>query len=223
MAHLSFIKLISICLLIITAFGQVAKANLILNGDFESPSGGLGRYLGGSTAISGWTVLGNDVDLLTTNYSETSNGMFTFNAESGLQSIDLTGNGNNGPTNGITQSIPTVTGTHYALSFYVGSALSTNGTSSYQPPGAVDGLSIDGGPIIPFTSRPIVPGQITWTGYTYSFTATGPVSTISFLNATPLNTSLGELDNVSVVAVPEPIVAGICLAIIPCLSRRRTA
>ena len=74
--------------------------------------------------------------------------MNQFNAQSGLNSIDITGAGNTGPTDGIQQSVATTAGHQYALSFYVGRAqtVAGNGTGLvfYNSPATVD-LSINGG------------------------------------------------------------------------------
>jgi hypothetical protein len=129
-----------------------AQANLITNGSFEAPalaSGGLQDVYGGdSTTIPGWTVQGVDVLVLQTTYGEPNSGMTAFDAEDGLNAIDITGGGNSGPTDGLQQVVATTAGEQYLLSFWVGRA-QTDGSGSaapyYTDPAMVD-LSINGGP-----------------------------------------------------------------------------
>ena len=191
--------------------GQVKAASLIVNGGFELPvlpNGGGEGFTGGSTGIPGWTVVGNDIGLLQTNLSELQNGIIRFNAQEGLNSVDLTGAFNTGPTDGITQTVATTSGSAYTLSFWVGRAQSDNGFSGYQDPATVD-LSLNGGPRVSFTnSDQPTPGLVDWKQFSTSFVASGSSTTITFLNGTPINTDQAGLDNVtftpSGTAVPEP-------------------
>ena len=108
--------------------GPVGAVELIVNGGFETPAttnGAFTQYSGGSN-FPGWSVLGNDVIVINTNYNE---GGLGFNANRGLASIDLTGAGNTGPTNGISQTIATGPGS-YRLSFFVGNASPTGGNAN---------------------------------------------------------------------------------------------
>jgi hypothetical protein len=70
-----------------SASGDAADSvNLITNGSFESPSiwqsNSVVEYDAGSTAMPGWTVGGNSVDLVGESY---------WQAEDGDQSVDLSG------------------------------------------------------------------------------------------------------------------------------------
>lgn len=100
-------------------------AATIVNGGFETPvlaPGTAFRYFGGQN-LGGWTVLGNDVFLLQTTFSQSGFGVPAFTAQEGLNSLDLAGNGNTGGvTNGVQQSLLTNPGDTYRLSFYVGVA-----------------------------------------------------------------------------------------------------
>jgi hypothetical protein len=137
-------------------WGAQAKASsLIVNGSFEQPVlpiGGGQDFTGGSTGIPGWTVVGVDIGLLQTKYSEPQNGMIQFNAQDGLNSVDLTGAFNTGPTDGIKQTVTTTPGSTYDLSFWVGRAQSDNGFPGYQDPVTVD-LSLNGGTSVGFTNN----------------------------------------------------------------------
>ena len=90
---------------------------------------------GGSDQIAGWSVIGKDAGTfgpgtpyasimqLGNGYTETdfgpTGGTLHFNAQDGTQSLDLTGEGNQG-ANGVKQSFASTTGTEYFLSFYLG-------------------------------------------------------------------------------------------------------
>ena len=70
-----------------------ARANLVTNGSFESPSvpaGGSTNFASGSIAIPGWTVGGaaGGVSVVSGTFAQ---GCCTFAAEDGAQWLDLTG------------------------------------------------------------------------------------------------------------------------------------
>ena len=206
-----------------------AQAGLIVNGSFEQPVLSAGEYRdvagGDSTTITGWTVLGNDVGLVQNAFSEPGNGMTQFNAQAGLNSLDLTGSANSGPTDGIQQTVATTPGQQYALSFYVGRAQSSNGSSIYQGPATIR-LSINGGSAVSFTNTDTpTPGFMDWQNFNTIFTAATSSTTIAFLNGTPTGTNEAGLDNVSVVGVPEPGTAlfGFVCVGVAALRRRRRA
>jgi Carbohydrate binding domain len=195
-------------------------AATIVNGGFESPvllPGTLSRYVGGQN-LNGWTVLGNDVQPIQTTFSESDNGVPAFTAQEGLNSLDITGSGNTGLTNGIQQSISTNNGETYRLSFYVGVAKG-DGQGFYDLPSVLS-LSINGGTRTAFTNSNLVQGQINWAPLFQDFTATSSSTTIAFFNGVPAgsnainsgNNFVG-LDNVqistlsSATAVPEPFTA----------------
>jgi hypothetical protein len=182
-----------------------AANNLIVNGDFESPgapAGSLTLLGGGSTALTGWNVTGpadNAIYIINTTYTE-PNALFT--AESGSNSLDITGSFNSGPTSGVNQDVTTVVGQKYRLSFWVGNQDGSD-NPNYLSPSTVN-LSIDGGPTIAETNANTSTHVINWEEFTDTFTATGTTTNISFLNGTPLTDAEGGLDNVSLTAVPEP-------------------
>lgn len=193
-------------------------AATIVNGGFESPvlsPGARKDYIGGQN-LDGWTVVGNDVVLLQTTFSDNFNGIPAFTVQEGLNSLDITGSGNTGVTNGIQQSIATNPGEAYRLSFYVGVAKG-NSQGQYDLPSVLN-LSINGGTKTAFTnSNNLVQGQINWAQFFQDFTATSSSTTIAFFNGVPAgsnNVNSGNsfvgLDNVqistqnSATAVPEP-------------------
>lgn len=189
--------------------GAPAKADLLINGGFETPvlsSGSFITYTPGQVVGSGWTAVGAAVTLLQTAYGEPANGIPQFNAQEGLNSLDLTGPFNTGPSAGVQQTVATVAGEQYTLSFYVGRATPASGPGNFYPTPATVDLSIDGGPRQSFTNSQITLGALNWRQFTTTFTAAGSSTTITFLNGTPAGNNEAGLDNVVLVrtAVPEP-------------------
>jgi hypothetical protein len=176
-----------------------ALANLIVNGSFETPTVPNGSYInypGTSTAITGWTVVGVDSAVTSTNFTQSG---VTFNAEDGNQWIDLAGVTSNSMTSGVTQSIGTVIGDNYQITFYVGSCYAL----PYFFPATVD-LSIDGGARAHY-SNPATPStMLDWELFTVDFTAANSTTNLTFLNGDASNNYETPLDNVSVDVVPEP-------------------
>ncbi len=173
------------------ALPAAAATNLVVNGDFESDpasNGGYIQYFGGNT-FSGWTVTGNDVIVIDESYNESG---LVFNAQGGSQNaIDLTGAGNTGAADGITQTIATTAGTLYRLTFYVGNASPTGGNaSSYTQPSTLN-LSIDGGPLASFTNATNTPFGINYKKFTTTFTATG-ATLLAFSNGPSATTCLAS-------------------------------
>jgi len=186
-----------------------AHANLIQNGSFEAPVVPLGSYtnfLAGSTAITGWTVVG--VDSAITRGTFVQSGI-TFQAQDGVQFIDLAGITSNSKASGVTQSFATSVGTGYEIKFYVGSA--TDGISFF--PSAVD-LSINGGARSSYFTPAAPTTSLDWKLFTVDFTATTTTTSLYFFNGSEANNFLGGLDNVGVeiTPVPEPSEYALLLA-----------
>lgn len=193
--------------------GSAAQAQIV-NGSFEIPvvaAGGFQSFAGGDN-MGGWTVLGNStaVTVLSTTYGEPENGVAQFAAQQGNQSLDITGPGNNGLTSGIQQSVTTIAGQAYQLSFFVGRAISTTNSGFYQGPALLD-LSINSGSRVTFSNSNTTAnaGNLNWQNFTFNFTATGPATTIAFFSGTASG-SQNEvgLDNITLnatgAAAPEP-------------------
>ncbi len=181
-----------------------AYASIIVNGSFEDPAVPVGTYqnfLAGSTAITGWTVVGIDSSVVNATYSQ--NGI-VFNSQDGNQYLDLAGVNSNSTSSGVTQTISTLVGVNYLVSFYVGSA--TDGFQHF--PSTVD-LTIDSGPRVGYTNPNAPTTSVDWKLFTVPFTAQSTTTTLTFQNGSASSNYLGALDNVSVTvnavnAVPEP-------------------
>lgn len=185
-----------------TATRNAKAQNLLLNPSFESPTLAPGGLTVNFTSVGAWTVLGSSVLHIETTFSEPTFGMIAYNAQHGLNAVDLTGRGDVNTT-GITQSISTVVGQVYNVSFYVGRA---GGTTSLSA--ATADFSIDNGATrTSFTNSGLTPGFVNWQQFTTSFMATSAATSISFYNRPgPIVNGYVGLDNVSVTAAsaPEP-------------------
>jgi hypothetical protein len=199
------LRLAAACWVVLAA--TPALANLITNGSFEAPlvpAGSTATYPGGSTAITGWTVVGVDSSLVSGSFMQSG---ITFQAQDGQQWLDLAGFTSNSMTSGVTQDIATTPFQIYEVSFYVGSA--TDGGFFF--PTSVD-LSIDGGARVRFTN-PIAPSNmLNWQQFTVPFLATQSSTNITFYNGGASNNFLSALDNVVIEGITEP--AGIIVGLI---------
>lgn len=210
-----------------------AQAQIVTNGGFESPvvtPGGFALYGAGSGALTGWSVgvaNPNDVLLHSTTYTEPGNGV-TFNAGAGLQSLDITGNGNTGPGTQISQVLTTVAGQLYDLNFLLGHASGITGPLGllYDPAIAaavrvqlVDVATSTVLADVVKTNGGVSAGAINWADQLVRFTATGTSTTLRFITAAPTGgptpPNYSGLDSVAVTAVPEPGPLALCAAGLP--------
>jgi choice-of-anchor C domain-containing protein len=172
-----------------------AVVNLISNGSFEfgtndAAPGGFST-IPGSASISNWLV-GGSVDWI--------NGYWQ--AQSGTHSVDLNGTS----IGSLQQTIATVAGQAYSLTFYVSANpdnIPNPGSDSRTLEASAGGASMSFGytAFLPPNSR----SQMNWDLRTFNFVATGESTLISFASTTPEgNCCYGiALDNVAVSAVPE--------------------
>lgn len=194
-------------ILILSSLALPVRANLITNGSFETPTvpvGGFTNFGSGSTGITGWTVTGPEVSIVSGSY--TSFGL-SFPAEDGTQWLDLTGDNANA-VEGVEQTIATTSGVTYDISYFVGNQVDPSGP--YGTTSTVDVL-VDGS-VIEKSTNSMGGGGTTqvWQQFMTSFKAASSSTTIEFLNGDPPNDNTNGLDNVVVVpgptltATPEP-------------------
>lgn len=201
--------------------------NLISNGSFENPAVNPASQCGpyadcfgyhnatpGNDFIGAWLLLPNApipsgyaaVMVTGYNYQETNNATgaaLYFHPEDGLQALDLTGEGNQGPWNGVKQTVVTVAGQEYDLSFYLGHQYGP--APGYSSGPAALNLYINGQPIGLFSNGSnLNVNDITWQLENFVFTADSSSTTIAFQNATAYGNNYAGLDNVSLTPVPEP-------------------
>lgn len=183
------------CVAFLMLFGgtQIAHANLITNGSFESPtSNGIPSLSIGSTYLTGWTVINAEI-------AQEGPAFPTINSSNGNYSLDLTGYHDSAPYGGVEQVIATIPFAVYNISFDVG-ALS--GTSAVQV--LVSNLLNTG-----FSTS--ASEGVVWTTFTSIFTALSPTTTIDLIGTqSSWNGVYIGLDNVIVELdhqpnqIPEP-------------------
>ena len=200
--------------------GSASAANLIANGGFNNgasvaaPGGGFATLGTGSGAISGWDIVGGNIDWIE-GYWQSSDG-------DGF-SVDLNGSG----PGAIAQTINTVAGQSYTLTFdmsgnpdaflgetriaIIGAGGTTIGSATYTLTGANN------------------KANMLWQSEIFNFTATGATTEIRFTSGNGGDNCCygGAIDNVAVGAgVPEPATWGMMIAGfggIGALARRRRA
>ena len=186
---------------VVGAATTTAKANLLVNGSFESgtfvPDGNLANSLGvGSTAMTGWTVVSGELAWIDTGNT------FGIVPQNGIKSLDLTGYHNSSPFGGVRQTVSTCAGCGYQLTFYLGS----------DPRGGIQdgiGVQINGGAATSFTSTNNGSQSNLWELETVNFVASGTSTIIDLIGNLAASHYIG-LDNVDleqtsgVGAVPEP-------------------
>lgn len=182
-------KRIAFSLLILLA-GQ-SHAAAFQNGSFE-----LGSFSGtpafdtigaGSSAITGWQVLGHSVDWINQSFWQSSNGRL---------SIDLNGAG----FGGLAQTFDTIAGQRYTVNFDLA------GNTDRQSVKSVAVNAGDFSQTFQFNSVGHSFGNMGWSKQSFSFTAQANQTTLSFVSPTnDGNTYWGAaLDNVSVQVAPVP-------------------
>ncbi|MBN8691318.1 MAG: DUF642 domain-containing protein [Armatimonadetes bacterium] len=193
-------------------FAGFAHANLIVNGGFEqgawAPGGDNSMQLfGGSGAIMGWSVTGDEIAWI-----GSSNPYFVSPSE-GQRFLDLAGYNNNGSPGGIQQTFATTIGQQYLLTFDHG-ASNLYGASKIvaSAAGTTQSWTLTSG------------ATNLWEGRSMVFTATSTSTTLSI--AEDIQNVGGSVyqgvDNVSVVAVPEPsTILALSLGAVALLRRRK--
>jgi hypothetical protein len=192
-----------------------ANAQLIANGSFETPvvnPGTFQLFVVGSSGLTGWSVIGpagRDI----ANVNNFSQNGVTFAAQSGNQSLDLTGFNDNS-TEGVAQTIATTIGDRYHLTFYVGN---TTGGGIFGTTSTVD-LLLNGGQVLAAVNSAVNTTGLTWQQFSFDFVATGASTALGFVNGDPGTDNSNFLDNVVLVdqgpvgAVPEPQTYALMLA-----------
>jgi hypothetical protein len=170
-------------------------ANLVKNGSFEKPAIPAHSWVPfatGSTAIPHWRVIGpHDVAVV----NAFAQGCCSFPAAKGSQFLDLTGSGGNSMA-GIQQTVATVAGTSYTLSFAVGNVVDPTGafgtTSKVQ-------VLLNGSPLTTVTNG-LGGTTLHWQTFSVRFRAATASTTLAFVNQDPATDNVNGLDTVKLVA-----------------------
>jgi uncharacterized protein (TIGR03382 family) len=194
-----------------------AQANLLVNGSFEDGAfvdegNDIMSLAAGSTTITGWTVISD-----TTAWVGAAN-PFQVMPNNGVRFVDLTDYAAGGPFAGMQQTVATVVGATYLLSFDLGSS------NLYGQPSAITASAA--GSEQTFTSPTTGGSNNDWEIFSLAFTAVSGTTTVSLQGQTGL-LYIG-LDNAVLIqtAVPEPATGALALlgvgALAAVVRRRRT-
>ena len=171
-------------------------ANLIKNGSFENPAppqGGYTNYNAGQS-IGAWTVVGKE-NVTISSTTEVNQGI-TLDAKKGAAFADLTGGCDCGdPTTGVAQTIKTVPGKTYKLTFWVGNC--------YAPPSGTTStvnVYVNSTLLVAAENKRGKGSTMqVWQKFTESFVANTASTTLSFLNGDPSGDEQNGLDEVTLI------------------------
>ncbi len=211
-----------LALIAIASLPLAARANLLVNGSFEAGTYTFGSDgavdLGvGSTAITGWTVVTNNVA------PAGAGNIYGLTAEDGNVSLDLQSYSDGFPYGGVQQSVATIIGHSYELSFYVGVQ---NTTSNSVGPASVSASAKAGNGSATtsnsFTNSLTGAGE-QWKQFALDFTAADTTTIITISGLSTQGGAYIGLDNVSLVetAAPEPASLALLSLAAPVLLKRR--
>ncbi len=197
-----FISSVALSVLATLLSHHVVRANMLLNGSFESPVITTGTYLdippGGEPAGFDWKVGTGNIDLFGPNQ------FVLYPPYNGVQALDL-----NGFVRGsIYQDFPTVLGQQYSLTFAYADNPLEGGVSSADV--TVTDLVSNGTllatSVFHSTSTNGPPPNGDWILYSGTFEATGTSTRLLFASTSASNSASGGiiLDDVIVQAIPEP-------------------
>ncbi len=196
---------------------QAAGPNLFVNGSFESPGSSYVELGAGSTFITGWTTVLSGVEY----FSPSSQGVGA--AADGSYVVDLA-NFTFLTGGGLEQSVATVPGQSYDVSFSAGNSLSSGRTGTGIIKVTLNGVAAS---TQTFATAVATSATMAWAVRSFSFVATGSSTVVRFWNDQNPNQFFADLDGVSVAAsVPEAhswvmLAAGL-VGIGACVRRRRT-
>ncbi|HEY2105282.1 MAG TPA: DUF642 domain-containing protein [Candidatus Binataceae bacterium] len=164
------------------------------NGSFELPMVAPGSFTlasTGSSTIPGWTVVGASGNVAVTSGTFAQNG-YSFPAENGKQWLDLTGTSNT--ATGVSQTVTTVPGTSYSLSFWVGNVVDPGGIfgASSTVKVQVNGVNI----FSATNSNGSGTMTMNWKRFGFSFFAFSTSTKITFINGDPASDTSNGLDGV---------------------------
>ena len=213
--------MVSLVVLVTLLSHNVGRANLLLNGSFESPVVTPGSPLtispGGEPVGFDWKVATGDIDLAG------PNPFVLFPPYDGAQAVDL-----NGTIKGsLYQDFATALGQKYSLTFAYADNPLEGGVSTADV--TVTDLVSTGTLLadsVAHSTSTNTPPNGDWTIYSGSFIATGTSTRLLFASTSASNTPSGGilLDDVIVLPIPEPstfVLAGLGLLSLGFAVRRR--
>jgi hypothetical protein len=210
------IVLTHLLIVMVLALGAAATAdaNLMTNASFETPTvpvGNFTEFATGSAAIPGWTVTGPaGTAVAIVSGSFVQNGV-AFVAQDGVQWVDLTGFNRNS-TEGVEQSVVTIPGHTYQVSYFIGN---TTGGGIFGSTSTVN-VFVNGAPAFTDINSNVSPTTLDWQQFTHAFVAGTASTTLRFQNGDSASDNSNGLDNVvlldlGVVVTPTPEPASLLL------------
>jgi hypothetical protein len=194
-------KLIGAALFAVSLSSVGAKANLLTDGNFDSPTVAptFGFYTnygppngdphyGGTSFDSAWNITSGNVDLV---YQA---GGWPANPDTQPNYLDL--NGNTAGT--ILQTFNTTAGQKYSLTF----VYSNNAGAAPDPDRA--NVLVDGNTLATIQHYGATTSDLNWTSFSQTFIASGAQTTLSFAQIDNCCNGGILLDSVNVSAIPEP-------------------
>jgi Protein of unknown function (DUF642) len=174
------------------AIMRVADGQEVMNGSFEEPvqATGISTLFVPGNQFKGWRVIGADGDVAVSS-GDFHSGDVSFPAQDGNQWLDLTG-GENKPA-GVEQTVTTVPGTIYDLTFSVGNVSGNGWGVSSSVEVFVDGQSIG----VATNSNGARLNRQVWQRFTMPFKASSATATIGFVNGDLKSDQINGLDSVS--------------------------
>jgi hypothetical protein len=208
--------------LLLATCASAAEANLISNPGFETFSGtyagdGCRQLVPSSTTLSSWTPVGNEIAVCTTP------NQYLITASEGVNFLDIAGYQNT-LSKGVSQTLSgLVAGQQYSFTTDLGISNIASCVPGANCGGPISVLVTIGSVSQTLTHDSAAPG-VQWGTYGFTFTATtaNPMLTVTGASL-PAGGAFIGLDNLTLVAVPEPAVAllaGIALAAVGVRSRR---
>jgi hypothetical protein len=174
----------------------------VANGGFEAPVVPVGSFMlfNAGSSFAGWSVTGarGNIGITSTTFNQFG---FSFPAHSGAQWLDLTGLSSNQPI-GVQQTVTTVPGTLYDLSFWVGNISNPGGAFGTS---STVNVFVNGVALAPATnSGGVGTTTLDWQQFARSFTATGTSTTIALINGDPATDNSNGLDDVLLTVGTQP-------------------
>jgi hypothetical protein len=184
-------KIIAGCLFVV-ASGMASASNLLVNGSFENPTQAEGTWQVYYPSVEGWTVTaGPGLEIRNSVVGE---------AQHGQNFVELDSHNGTDTNSAITQTISGLTaGATYEVSYWysprIGQPASTNGIKALWNGLQKDAVTALGG------------SANSWINYTFLVTALNSTNTLSFAAYGNDDSLGGNIDNVSLSAVPLPAAA----------------
>jgi hypothetical protein len=193
-----------VAVLCVAAFASSdASANLLSNGSFEGAGSTANAAFGpGSTAITGWTVIGTEANPNANIQWINNVNPYGTATPFGSAFLDLTGLSDTAPYAGVLAGFATTIGTNYRVTFSLGY---DNGSPIGNFAGPVSAtLGAFGFATQTFTTTSVGTGN-QWQSFEYDFTAAAAASVIEFFgNSGGVFIGLDNVDVEAIAAVTPP-------------------